>query len=467
MSFNELMLILKARRSMIAITFSVIVLLATFISLILPKTYEASTSLLLNYKGMDPVTGNILPSQLMPGYMATQIDVITSKNVAKKVVEKLKLTENPTIQAQFMKVNDHGDMTTWLAERLLGGLNVRPSKQSSVIDIVYKETDPKFVALVANTFAEAYEEVNVQLKVQPAKKAAIFFGVQTNALKKSLEKAQSNLSKYQQEHGITNVDGGLDVEQSKLNELSTQLVVAEGQLFDSKSRNNSSLLTGDSPDVASNPLVQNLKVEVSRASAKLKELSEKYGQQHPLYIAAKSELDEQRSLLNTEVRNARGNVNETFNIYQQRVNAIKGALDAQKEKVLKLNLTRDELSGLQNEVLSAEKAMEIASLRFNATLQEASSNQSDLSVLNVAMPPFLPSNPKIKLNILIGIVLGLLLGITFAVIVESRDKRIRSKEDLNKLLDMQIFTISDLDSQQNTKKKLIASKPTHKLLKTS
>jgi polysaccharide biosynthesis transport protein len=467
MSFNELMLILKARRSIIAITFSIIVLLATLISLLLPKTYEASTSLLLNYKGMDPVTGNILPSQLMPGYMATQIDVITSKNVAKKVVEKLKLTENPTIQAQFMKVTDHGDITTWLAERLLAGLNVRPSKQSSVIDIVYKGADPKFVALVANTFAEAYEEVNVQLKVQPAKKAAIFFGVQTNALKKSLEKAQSNLSKYQQEHGITNVDGGLDVEQSKLNELSTQLVVAEGQLFDSKSRNNSSISTGNSPDVASNPLVQNLKVEVSRASAKLKELSEKYGEQHPLYIAAKSELDEQRSLLNTEVRNARGNVNETFNIYQQRVNDIKAALDAQKEKVLKLNLTRDELSGLQNEVLSAEKAMEIASLRFNATLQEASSNQSDLSVLNVAMPPFLPSNPKIKLNILIGIVLGLLLGITFAVIAESRDKRIRSKEDLNKLLDMQIFTISDLDSQQNTKKKLIASKPTHKLLKTA
>jgi len=467
MSFNELMLILKARRSVIAITFSMIVLLAALISLMLPKTYEASTSLLLNYKGMDPVTGNILPSQLMPGYMATQIDVITSKNVAKIVVDKLKLTENPTIQAQFMKVSDHGDMKTWLAERLLAGLNVRPSKQSSVIDIVYKGADPKFVALVANTFAEAYEEVNVQLKVQPAKKAAIFFGVQTNALKKSLEKAQSNLSKYQQEHGITNVDGGLDVEQSKLNELSTQLVVAEGQLFDSKSRNSSSISTGNSPDVASNPLVQNLKVEVSRASAKLKELSEKYGEQHPLYIAAKSELDEQRSLLNTEVRNARGNVNETFNIYQQRVNDIKAALDAQKEKVLKLNLTRDELSGLQNEVLSAEKAMEIASLRFNATLQEASSNQSDLSVLNVAMPPFLPSSPRFKLNILIGIVLGLLLGITFAVIAESRDKRIRSKEDLNKLLDMQIFTISDLDSQQNPKKKLIASNPTHKLLKNA
>lgn len=467
MSFNELILILKARRSIIAVTFSIIVLLATLISFILPKTYEASTSLLLNYKGMDPVTGNILPSQLMPGYMATQIDVITSKNVAKKVVEKLKLTENPTIQAQFSKVTDQGDIKTWLAERLLAGLNVRPSKQSSVIDIVYKGPDPKFVALVANTFAQAYEEVNVQLKVQPAKKAAIFFGIQTNTLKKSLENAQSNLSKYQQEHGITNIDGGLDVEQSKLNELSTQLVVAQGQLFDSKSRNNSSRATGNSPDIASDPLVQNLKVEVSRASAKLKELSEKYGQQHPLYIAAKSELDEQRSLLNTEVRNARGNVNETFNIYQQRVNDIQAALEAQKEKVLKLNLTRDELSGLQNEVLSTEKAMEVASQRFNATLQEASSNQSDLSVLNVAMPPFLPSNPKIKLNILIGIVLGLLLGITFAVIAESRDKRIRSKEDLNKLLDMQIFTISDLDNKGNTKKKLIASKSNRKLLKTA
>lgn len=445
MSFNELLLILKARSKIIAATFAAVVLLVTAVSVLMPKTYEASTSLLLNYKGMDPVTGNILPSQLMPGYIATQIDVIRSRSVALRVVDKLKLDQSSAMQARFAETSDHGDIKVWLADMLVGNLIVRPSKKSSVIDIAFKGRDPDFVALVANAFAEAYEEVNVELKVKPAKKAAIFFGVQTDALRKRLEKAQANLSKYQQSHGITAVNKGIDVELAKLNDLSSQLVMAEGQLYDSKSRNASTNAT--SPDVALNPIVQSLKVDAGRASAKLQELSKRYGESHPDYIAAKAELDEQRKLLNEAMQSASGNVKETYHIYQQRVNELKAALKTQKAKVLTLNTSRDELTVLQNEVLNAEKAMEIASQRFNATLQEASSNQSDLSVLMPAIPPFIPAKPRILLNIVIGILLGLLLGVTLAIIAEMRDKRVRSKDDLNRLLDMQIFTISNDDTE--------------------
>lgn len=459
MSFNDLLLILKARRKIIAMVFAAVVLLAFIISIIMPKTYEASTSLLLNYKGMDPVSGNILPSQLMPGYIATQIDVIKSRNVAIKVVEKLKLDQDSVTKAEFDSAMEESDIKVWTADQLLKKLVVRPSKKSSVIDIVYRDTDPKFVAAVANAFAEAYEEVNIQLKVQPAKKAAIFFGVQTETLKNKLEAAQSNLSKYQQARGITNSDGGIDVETAKLNELSSQLVVAQGQLYDSKSRKSGQ--NGNSPDIASNPLVQNLKVDVARATSKLKELSKRYGEKHPLYIAAKAELDEQKSTLNDAIRGASGSINQTFNIYQKRVNEISAALAKQKKKVLKLNLSRDELTVLQKEVENAERAMEISSQRFNATLQEASSNQSDLAVLNIARVPFLPANPKLKLNLLIASVLGLLLGLTAAFITEMRDKRIRSKEDLNKLLDMQIFTISD--DTHDTKRDYQANADTKRL----
>jgi uncharacterized protein involved in exopolysaccharide biosynthesis len=45
---------------------------------------------LLNAKGVDPVTGVTLPGQLLPGYMATQVDIITSKNVALRVVDRLR-----------------------------------------------------------------------------------------------------------------------------------------------------------------------------------------------------------------------------------------------------------------------------------------------------------------------------------------------------------------------------------------
>ena len=86
MNFTQFILILKARVKTILITLSLVVLTTLAINLMMPKIYKGTASLVLNYKGVDPVTGLTLPAQLMPGYMATQIDIITSRNVAIKVV---------------------------------------------------------------------------------------------------------------------------------------------------------------------------------------------------------------------------------------------------------------------------------------------------------------------------------------------------------------------------------------------
>jgi len=155
MSFSELLSILKARGKVIAVTFAVVVFIVTLISLIMPKTYEASTSLLLNYKGVDPVSGSVLPTQLVPGYIATQIDVIRSRSVALKVVEDLKLDQDAALQNAFAESLQQGDIKVWAADKLVKSLIVRPSKKSSVIDIAFRGREPEYVAKVANAFADS------------------------------------------------------------------------------------------------------------------------------------------------------------------------------------------------------------------------------------------------------------------------------------------------------------------------
>src|SRR5688572_30093842 len=100
MNLTQLLLILLARKRIILATLLVTVSLTMLVSLSLPKTYQATASVLLNYKGMDPLTGIVMPSQLLPGYMATQIDIISSKNVAARVVDQLKLAQNAEVVAQ-------------------------------------------------------------------------------------------------------------------------------------------------------------------------------------------------------------------------------------------------------------------------------------------------------------------------------------------------------------------------------
>ncbi len=443
MNFIQFLLILKARLRIILVTFIVIVLTAVAVTLLLPKSYKATTSLLLNYKGMDPVTGVILPAQLMPGYMATQVDIIQSQNIALKVVEKLGLAKSPRAEEKFQEATDgRGDINNWLAHLLLKKLDVKPSKESSVLEISFNAVEPNFAAAVANAFAENYQATSVQLKVEPAQKAAGYFGEQIKTLRDNLEAAQSRLSKYQQDHGITNIEQSFDVENMRLNELSTQLSIAQSAAIEARSRSyNVTSNAADSPDVALSPVIQSLKVDAGRAESKLADLSERLGKNHPQYLAAASELAKIKSQLSAEINSAATSVRGSSSINQQREAELRAQVEMQKKKVLELNRARDEMGVLLKDVDTAQKAMDAVSQRFSQTSIEGQSNQSDIAILNPAIPPLNPNSPRLLLSLVLAVMLGGILGIGFGLFAELLDRRVRSRDDIANILGVPVFAI--------------------------
>ncbi|MYN29082.1 chain length determinant protein EpsF [Duganella levis] len=441
MNFAQFFLILRARQRIIWITLVTVVAVTAVVSLLIPKTYKATASVLLNYKGVDPVTGLTLPGQLLPGYMATQIDIISSKNVALRVVDALKLADNPAVVQQFNDANGGGNVRDWLASLLLRKLEIVPSKESSVVEISFGGADPQFVSAVANAFADEYQKISVQLRVEPMRKASAYFDGQTKQLRDALEAAQSRLSKYQQEHGIVSIDNRLDVESNRLNDLSTQLVVAQGLATEAKSRQEMALSPNGaaSPDVASNPLIQNLKSSLGVAEAKFADVSQRLSQNHPQYIAAKAELDKLREDLRTQQALIGSSVGNNAQIMKQREGAIRAATAEQKAKVLELNRTRDEMGVLMKDVESAQRAFDATSLRSAQTKIEGQSEQSDISVLNPATPPTAPSQPKPLLNVLLSIFFGSLLGVGLGFCAELFDRRVRSERDLVEALQIPVL----------------------------
>jgi len=63
MNFTHLFLALRARYKIVILILAVTVAAAVAISALMPKVYQASTSLVLNTKGVDPVPGETLPVQ--------------------------------------------------------------------------------------------------------------------------------------------------------------------------------------------------------------------------------------------------------------------------------------------------------------------------------------------------------------------------------------------------------------------
>jgi chain length determinant protein EpsF len=442
MNLHQFLLIMLARKKIILATLAVTVLLTLGVSLVQQKTYKASASVLLNYKGVDPLTGLTMPGQLLPGYMATQMDIISSKNVALRVVDSLRLAGSAAILAQFnASTEGRGDVRDWLADLLLKKLEVLPSRESSVVEISFKGADPQFAAAVANAFAEQYQRITVQLKVEPMKKASAYFNEQTKLLRDNVENAQARLSKYQQGKGIVSLDfTRVDVELARLNELSQQLVAVQGLAIEANSRDRMARgAAADSPDVASNGLIQSLRIAVTTAEARFAELSQRLAPNHPQYRSAKAELDRMRADLGVALGSVSRSVGNNAMVQRQREGELRSALAAQKIRVLELNRARDELGVLLKDMDSAQRAFDAASQRLSQTRIEASSEQADISILNPAVAPIEPSGPRVLLNTLLSVLLGTVLGVGLGLLVEMLNRPVRSAGDLKDLLGVPVL----------------------------
>ena len=441
MNVHQFLLVLLARRKLILGTLALTLLLALGWSAVQPRTYSATASVLLNYKGVDPLTGLTMPGQLMPGYMATQMDIIGSKNVALRVVDRLRLASAPAVVRQFQAATEgKGTLRDWLAGLLLRKLEITPSRESSVVEISFAGADPAFAAAVANAFAEEYQRASVQLKTEPAKNASAYFNEQSRQLRDRLEAAHARLSKYQQEKGIVSLDNNrVDVELSRLNDLSAQLVMAQAAAIEAGSRERAAGSAISSPDVANNALIQNLRVNLAGAEAKLAEAGSRFGRNHPHYLSASAEAGRLRAELGAALGTVTRSVGANAEVFRQREAALRSELAAQKTRVLELNRTRDELGPLLKDLEGAQRAFDSASQRYSQTRIESQSEQSDISVLNPAVAPTEPSGPKVLLNALVSIVLGTILGVGLALLGELMTRPVRSSDDLRDVLGIPVL----------------------------
>lgn len=442
MNLHQFLLIMLARKKIILATLAVTVLLTLGVSLVQQKTYKATASVLLNYKGVDPLTGLTMPGQLLPGYMATQMDIISSKNVALRVVDSLRLASSAAILEQFRASTEgRGNVRDWLADLLLKKLEILPSRESSVVEVSFKGSDPQFAAAVANAFADEYQRISVQLKVEPMKKASAYFNEQTKLLRDNVENAQARLSKYQQEKGIVSLDfNRADVELARLNELSQQLVAVQGVEIEANSRGRMARgAAADSPDVANSGLVQSLRIAVATAEGRFADISQRLAPNHPQYRSVKADLDKMRAELAGALGSVSRSVGNNAVVQRQRESELRSALAAQKVRVLELNRARDELGVLLKDMDSAQRAFDAASQRLSQTRIEASSEQSDISILNPAVAPIEPSAPRVLLNTLVSVLLGTVLGVGISLLVEMLNRPVRSAGDLKDLLGVPVL----------------------------
>lgn len=448
MNFHQFINIIFWRKKIAFLVLSVLVSSTVLISFLLPKQYVATASIVIDQRTVDPLTGMALPIQLLPGYIATQVDIISSHNVARKVVEKLKLADNPQIQEDFAVTESKVSIVDWLADSFQKKLDVKPSRESSLIEVSFTAVDPQFAAIIANAFADGYIQASVELRSQPAKLSADWFDQQMLSLRERLERAQAKLSSYQQQYGIVATDDRLDIETSRLIDLSRQLVESQAKTDELQSRKNllnishKAQNSNDSlQEVLNSSLIGSLKAELATKEANFAQLSKRYDKNHPQYKQAEAEINSLQQRINAEIKSVQNSMHSGLESSKQRDEILAKDLAEQKAKVLELRKQHDEIAVLSHEVENEQRTYDTAMQRTVQTRMESELSHTNISILNPAIPPATPAKPKIVLNILISIFMGGVLGIGSAFLLEMLDRKVRSALDISENLDLPVLAV--------------------------
>ncbi len=432
MTFEQLIRIVLARKKLAASVFLTILLLTLLISLILPKSYLATATVVADIKP-DPVSGlSQMGMTTQSSYLTTQADIIQSPNVALRVTRMLRLAETPAMKEKWQRETEgKGDFEAWLGELIGRGLKVKPSRDSNVLEINYKGADPVFSTVLANTYAKAYIDSVVQMKVDPARKYVEFFEDRARAARTKLENAQARLTEAQREKGILASDERMDVETARLTELAGQLVLSKAMIAETSSRNTAAQKQGDNlQDVIANPMISTLKAELSRQYGRLNELQSRYGDAHPVIIEAKANIKEIESRIRGETARVQSSVGVTNNIAHSREAAVQAAFEEQRNKLLTMKEQRAQLAVLEQEVNNAQRVYDAIQTRLSQVNLESNSAQSNIYLLSAATEPSEHASPRLALNMIIAFFPATLLAVLGCIGAEMRDRRVRGANDL-------------------------------------
>jgi chain length determinant protein EpsF len=432
MTFGQFFSALCARWKVALLVFLAIVGLTAIASLVWPKRYSAAASVVVDVKP-DPVSALLYPGLGSPAFMATQVDIINSERVAQRVVRNLKLADNPQVQQQWMEATQgRVSIETWMGDTLQRNVEVKPSRESNVITVTYKALDPKFAAALANAFVQAYIDVTLDMRVNPAKDYSNFFESRSKEAREALEAAQSRLSSFQKAKSIIASDERLDIENSRLNDLSSQLTALQAISAESSSRQTQAQSAqGDRmQEVLNNALILGIKSDISRGEARLQELSSRYGSAHPQVVETKANLSELRSKLESETKKLTGSVTLSNTINRQREADIRAALNAQRDKVLQLKAVRDKGLVIMRDVENAQRAYDAIQSRYTQTTLESQTKQSNVYLLNEASVPLDPASPRIGLNLLLAVFVGTMVAVGVVLGLEMLDRHVRDPQDL-------------------------------------
>lgn len=432
--------------------------------------YEATASLVIDRDSPSLLDREREVSNVTPDYLQTHFELLKGEEVLRKTAGLLNLSQRPEYQttsklAQFIDslrerfsvlgpIENAPDEKAIPADAIYPKLGkfrrhiaVSPVRGSRVVHITVQSQDPEFAAKAANTLASVYIDNVMEMKADTKEKASKWFSTHLEELRRKVEESEFNLYAYRSKYGLMDAHERQTVAAQQLSELNSELVKAEMKRADAQSRHKQigALLQrsdgaknwsglDDATEILNSPLIQVLRAEEIKASARLAELTDKYGRLHPKMIHAETEFADLQRRMQGEMLKIYNSIKHEYDAAAARVRVIREAVERHKQQKIKLEQHEVEHAILDREAQSNRQLYDTFLRQMKETNLTSGMLMSSMYLGDPAVPPDGPVSPRTSVNIVLGMISGLLCGVGVALVLNYQDHSLKGPDDVERFL---------------------------------
>lgn len=435
-------------------------LTAAYVNVMTPL-YRSTATLLI-----EQTRAKVAPTQdLTPNvgdardYFQTQAEILKSRMLAAKIVDKLDLTRHPLFDPRQQKPSLRERLAAqvglgrpppqWtetalhasVVRDLMLDMKVEPVRLSQLIKVRIVSPDPATAATIANAVAQAYIESDMEARDATSVRTTDWLGERLEELRKNVENSERALQQYRERAQLIETRGLAQSGATRQIEDQTERLVAARQrrfaaehAYEQVSRATPEQLE-HLPAVVANTGVQRLKDVERDAERRVADASVRYGPEHRVMMQAQAQLREARENTRREVSVVAASLKNEFDLARSNEEALERSVAEAKSNVRAINRKEFELTSLESAVATNRQIYELFLTRFRETGasrdSHASANARISDRARVAQEPF---RPKKEQAISIAFVLGILLGALIALLLERLDNTLKSAEDAEEKL---------------------------------
>ncbi len=443
--------IIRIRKTVILAVFLLVVITATLVTFILPESFVSTTRIRVD-RDVSDIAG-LMPSQYPSGYdpyfIQTEFEVIQSELILSNVVQSLNL------QVQWGKKFAGGErLKTQEAMGLLKGrMDLRPVRNTSLIEIrVYSESADE-AARIANAIAETYRDYRLDQSRQLAMGGIRVLEDRFEEQEKKVQKAQQEVDELRRKLEISEADAagtqpGPLIEAETLRRLEglriekEALYVQEDKLVQKLKETPPAELKMVLPTAISDPQLAELLQQLNFVQQERIRLKKDLTDDHPAVRTATAQIEDIEGKIS---QRADGIIKGL----EVRVASIKEHLDSLKTNVATAKQVDIAKAEKSRPYFEAKQRLEEV-MRFRSILNmKLASEKIDVAIARTKMveivdratPAMRPVRPNKPLNIVLGVVIGLIVGVGLAFFIEYLDTSVKTIDDVERALQSPVLGV--------------------------